>query len=353
MSNTRPPKVGFFCAYTPLPLLAAAGFTPHRLLPVGEWPEEAGTLLHENLCPHVKRALDRAVAGDIPDLAGTVVVQSCDAMRRLEDAWRVARPDDRLADLDLPIAAGERSVAWMASELERLAEELVEWGGEPVTQDALRRSTELYAELSGALAQLTRVTVKKRLQGGWARLQEIHNRSVCVPVEEALAEVAEHIVEAEEATLSAAPGVPLFVVGNVLADPQAWAMIESAGGRVVGEDVCTSSRQILASADEGSEDAFTDLARGMLTHDPCPRTLPTSRAGEAAEAVAEKVHASGARGAVAHVMKFCDPYLARLPAMRAALEDKGLPLLVIEGDCTLRSLGQQRTRLEAFVEMLS
>jgi len=39
--------------------------------------------------------------------------------------------------------------------------------------------------------------------------------------------------------------------------------------------------------------------------------------------------------------------------MRAALEDKGLPLLVIEGDCTLRSLGQQRTRLEAFVEMLS
>jgi benzoyl-CoA reductase/2-hydroxyglutaryl-CoA dehydratase subunit BcrC/BadD/HgdB len=52
------------------------------------------------------------------------------------------------------------------------------------------------------------------------------------------------------------------------------------------------------------------------------------------------------------VMKFCDPYLARLPAVRAELKQAGLPLLVLEGDCTLRSLGQHRTRIEAFVEML-
>ena len=31
----------------------------------------------------------------------------------------------------------------------------------------------------------------------------------------------------------------------------------------------------------------------------------------------------------------------------------GLPLLVLEGDCTSRSLGQQTTRIEAFVEMLT
>ncbi len=53
-------------------------------------------------------------------------------------------------------------------------------------------------------------------------------------------------------------------------------------------------------------------------------------------------------------MKFCDPYLIRLPGLRKALsaEEGNLPLLVLEGDCTLRSLGQHRTRIEAFVEML-
>ena len=60
----------------------------------------------------------------------------------------------------------------------------------------------------------------------------------------------------------------------------------------------------------------------------------------------------GAKGVIAHVIKFCDPYLTRLPAVQAALKEKGLPMLVLEGDCTLRSLGQHRTRIEAFAEML-
>ena len=61
---------------------------------------------------------------------------------------------------------------------------------------------------------------------------------------------------------------------------------------------------------------------------------------------------TGARGVIAHVMKFCDPYLGRLPDVRDALRQAGIPLLVLEGDCTLRSLGQYRTRIEAFAEML-
>ncbi|MCP4693702.1 MAG: 2-hydroxyacyl-CoA dehydratase [Desulfobacterales bacterium] len=38
--------------------------------------------------------------------------------------------------------------------------------------------------------------------------------------------------------------------------------------------------------------------------------------------------------------------------VRDALRHAGIPLLLIEGDCTLRSMGQQRTRIEAFIEML-
>ena len=58
------------------------------------------------------------------------------------------------------------------------------------------------------------------------------------------------------------------------------------------------------------------------------------------------------RGTIGYTVKFCDPYLARLPAVREAFRDAGLPLLLLEGDCTMGSIGQQRTRIEAFVEML-
>jgi benzoyl-CoA reductase/2-hydroxyglutaryl-CoA dehydratase subunit BcrC/BadD/HgdB len=55
---------------------------------------------------------------------------------------------------------------------------------------------------------------------------------------------------------------------------------------------------------------------------------------------------------IIHLVKFCDPYLARLPAIRQALREADLPVLVLEGDCSLRSFGQHRTRIEAFVEMV-
>ena len=84
-------KIGFVCAYTPLPLIHAAGYVPLRVLPMSQVPDQAGHLLHDNLCPHVKRILDRALGQDLPELAAMVFINSCDAMRRLADAWQTAR----------------------------------------------------------------------------------------------------------------------------------------------------------------------------------------------------------------------------------------------------------------------
>jgi benzoyl-CoA reductase/2-hydroxyglutaryl-CoA dehydratase subunit BcrC/BadD/HgdB len=103
MKNETNHKLGFTCAYTPLSILDAAAFIPFRVLPVSDSPDQAGHLLHDNLCPHVKRVLNRALANDLPeDFAGMVFMNSCDAMRRLADAWMEVRPDDRVILLDLP-----------------------------------------------------------------------------------------------------------------------------------------------------------------------------------------------------------------------------------------------------------
>ena len=71
-------RIGFTCSYTPLALIDAAGFTPYRILPVGESPDRAGEVLHDNLCPHVKRVLDRVLYNDVPELEGVILLNSCD-----------------------------------------------------------------------------------------------------------------------------------------------------------------------------------------------------------------------------------------------------------------------------------
>jgi hypothetical protein len=38
-------KMGYACAYTPLALIDAAGYTPYRILPMSECPDQAGQLI--------------------------------------------------------------------------------------------------------------------------------------------------------------------------------------------------------------------------------------------------------------------------------------------------------------------
>jgi len=342
-------RIGFACAYTPLPLIHAAGYVPHRILPTTEVPDAAGSLLHDNLCPHVKRVLDRALAGDLPRLQGVVYMNSCDAMRRLADAWRTARPDDRTAMVDLPFAHDAAAAEYLAGELGRFRDTLREWSGAAVEDETIAASIELYHELALALSSLQQRAARGTLSG--AALQTLHNRSVTEPPEairnEAQGLLAEPETEADDGA------VPLYLFGNVLPDAEAFELFERCGARVKGDDLCTGSRQLAAEMfDPSSGTPLEQLARSLLSRPACARTITADRPGELGPQVLAAAREAGAAGVIAYVMKFCDPYLGRMPRVREELGRAGLPLLVLEGDCTMRSLGQQQTRIEAFVEML-
>jgi benzoyl-CoA reductase/2-hydroxyglutaryl-CoA dehydratase subunit BcrC/BadD/HgdB len=343
--------IGFTCAYTPLPLLHAAGFVPHRILPLGDAPDRAGSILHDNLCPHVKRILDRGLAGDLPPLQGVVFMESCDTMRRLADAWRRRRPEDRIATVDLPSIPSASSVAHFVGQLQGLRQTLQQWSGVEIDDARLAVSIRLYNQLEAALSRLRERVMSGVSALGWPGLQALYNRSVTGPLEQTRSEIENLTASSNQARQAA--GVPVLLIGNVLADPAGFELLASSGARIVGEELCTSGRQICPVPLSEKDDPLTALARALVQRPPCARTfLPSGRPGGFAEQVVKSAEQTGARGVIAHVMKFCDPYLGRLPDLREALRQAGIPLLVLEGDCTLRSLGQYRTRIEAFTEML-
>lgn len=351
MINDNFQRIGFTCAYTPLPIIHAAGYVPFRVLPVGDAPDQAGHILHDNLCPHVKRVLDRALAQELPQLAGMVFLNSCDAMRRLTDAWKSVRPHDRIVMLDLPTTADERSLRFFAGELARLAHALEEWSGRLLTETDIATSIDNYNELSLLLVQLRNLMGQGRLPGGSARLQEVYNLAATQPLGVSL-KMAQKMSADTKSISVAANGIPVFLFGNVMPDPQAFALFESCGVRVVGDDFCTGARQFSTIEFTQEAPVFLRLAKSTLGQPPCARTFAPEQPGKLAATILEQAEASGARGVIGHTLKFCDPYLSRLPMVRQKLKDANLPLLLLEGDCTLRSIEQQRTRIEAFVEML-
>jgi benzoyl-CoA reductase/2-hydroxyglutaryl-CoA dehydratase subunit BcrC/BadD/HgdB len=241
-------------------------------------------------------------------------------------------------------------VEHFSAELVRLAGILSAWAGRPVTPDAVSKSVGEYNRLAALLGKLEAMVIRGALPGGRRALQDFFNRSVSLPVGELLVEI-DMVVRAEGSARQEPGGVPVFLFGNMLADPQAVEVFEKCGCRVVGDDLCTGSRQLWPIEASVGGDPFYQLAAGLLGRPACARTL-AGLPGAIAGQVLDGVQRTRARGAIAHVMKFCDPYLARIPAVRERLREEGVPLLVLEGDCTLRSLGQQRTRIEAFAETL-
>ena len=348
--NSTRPRVGYACAYTPVALIDAAGFSPYRVLPVGEPPDEAGRLLHDNLCPHVKIILDRALADDLPELAGMVFMNSCDAMRRLSDAWARARPEIPSILLDLPTSAEQDSAAYFAGQLRGLTHALEDWGGAIPDDEALRKGVARFNRLCDLLAGARGRQAESTLAGGSPGLQTLYDRCATSSLDDAV-EAAEAVAATPDTAGPTGDEAPVFLFGNVLPGAEVFELLESCGARVAGEDLCTGSRQFLPVSAEG-EDPLLALAASLLTRLPCARTIDPCSPGQLASIVLEAARKSGARGVICHTLKFCDPYLARIPYIRETLRAAGLPFLLLEGDCTLRSLGQHRTRIEAFAEML-
>ena len=344
------PKIGFTCAYTPLALIDAAGCSPYRILPMGDCPDQAGRLLHDNLCPNIKRMIDRALDNDVPDFIGSVFINSCDAMRRLADAWQEIRKNEKTILIDLPATSGESAVIYFKSEIKRLAERLETWTGKAITPEDILRSIDKTNKISILFSEISQRFRNGKITGGRASLQDIYNQASMQPIDATFTQL--ETLKHQPDVKAENTGIPVYLFGNVMPDPEAFSMIESCGAVITDDDFCTGSRMFPFMEIADHNDIYLGLAKALLTKTPCARTFDPSHPIGIAEDIVKQASKVNARGVIGHTVKFCDPYLERLPVIREELKNPGLPLLVLEGDCPLRSIGQQKTRIEAFIEML-
>ena len=117
---------------------------------------------------------------------------------------------------------------------------------------------------------------------------------------------------------------PVFVFGNLLFDPKVYDLFEDWNVQVAGTDFCTSSR-FVTQVDTGSDDnIFRSLAHSYLKQTPCARTMDTTMPGSIAQRIVERAKKSNAKGVIGFTLKFCDPYLARIPMIRQALQKESI-----------------------------
>lgn len=328
-------EVAWFCAYTPLEILQAAGLLPSRRMGEPDSSEAADALLHTTICPYVRACLAEALERKEPQHA--VFVNSCDAMRRLHDAWKEAFPRSFVHLMDLPRRTDERGRRFLAREYRRLAEALGSFLGREITAGALEESC--------AEVEEWRLSYLREAEGlAGSRRLRLAQEYQSDPTGKGTAKWG-----AGEAL----GGVPVLLTGNLLNPQGLVSVLDQAGARTVWLDLCNGDRAFSSStrAEGGDmEELLLSLAGRYLERHPCARMQD---AGLRYQSLLERVKATGARGVVFASLKFCDSYLYDFPRLRDRLQGEGIPCLRLESDYADGHAGQLLTRVEAFLEMIS
>lgn len=127
-------------------------------------------------------------------------------------------------------------------------------------------------------------------------------------------------------------------------------VIEEVGAVIVDDDLWTGRRYLQTGMDESLPpmDALAQWYGGRNTALPCPTRVQHDVDWDSW--LLDAVQRSGAE-AVVHLMpKFCEPHMLYYPELRRALDEAGVPQLLIETEHEGIPLESFRTRLEALIE---
>lgn len=341
------PKVGWLSVSTPEEIVRAAGGLPYRI--TGEarpYFPRASTMMHRNLCPYVLSSFEEVLEGDHDFAAGAVLVNACDARRRLFDVWRHFEERRFLHMLDLPKVVSEASTAYFVEQLRQLARALEGALGQKVTDERLREGIARHNRVRALLAEL-----QEHRRTGRARLTGAQAIGVVKAAVTGLDEVEPRLQGLIEA-IRAAPDVPrprrfrVLLAGSYFDHASIADLFEANGAELVCEDMSTGVKYFEGQVDEQGE-PFEALARYYLGKATCARMTDSERRFEHLWGLVERHEA---HAVVYFALKFCDNNLLAYSLVRKQLQARGVPVLLVEAERAVENIEQVKTRVAAFLE---
>ncbi len=320
----------FNCTYVPVEIIKAAGLTPQRN--IGDEPilAEAEAYLYRNLCSFSRQGFDR-VFNELKNDENSIAIYalSCDSGKRSAEVLKFFFKN-RIKILDVPRNPSERAVKRFAERLRNLGEDL--GISEKDLEDAIKWSRNIRLKIKNFLKNYEKERVPK-----WSQFQEVLNRIWEMEPEELSNELRQ--IEFFK------PDAKIIVAGGLIDKKNLFEFLEGMNTAGINES-CGGIRQFLVEI-ETATDPYWALAEAYLKRVPCARFV---RFGERFDLIRELMSNYRVHGIIYHSIKFCEFYATEAAIVSRKLE--GFPVLFIETDYSSLSVGQVRTRVEAFVESI-
>lgn len=341
----KQPNIVFTCAYIPVEIISAAGFTPIRMIPETR-QAEADPFIHPLTCGYIKSLLAAGLRNDLSEMAGIIIPNCCDGMRKLNDIWKKYVNIPSLM-LDVPKKTDSLSIEFFASELRRFADRLHNQMASPaaVTPETLAPSIIFWNRTRSQMGDVFSAMEKTGING--PLYQQYMEMMKMEPDEmiDASKRLAEHIANQPVNHRK----ISVMISGSLFPDAKLIEHIDRAGGRVAVLDTCIGNRHFKEQVQMGMEDPYWALAKRYLEKPLCPRMIALS---SRSDQFMEQIRSAGVRGVVMSTMRYCDTAMYEQMPLAQCVREAGVPFLALENSYAGALSEQEKTRIDAFFESM-
>lgn len=343
------PVIGWFCTYTPIEIFYAAGLIPYRIMGTHGSVGRAGACLSGNLCSYVMSSLDSALQGKLNSLSGVVIANSCDAMRRLYDAWRYYVKTPFVHMLDIPRIVTEESKKYFQTCLKWLIEAIENHYKVKIGDEDSKKAIEKCNETRRLLAQLYDLRKNNNVPITGSEVSEVIKSSMVVPIDEFNRELKSLLADIKKQNpISKNKGRRLLISGGYVDYSELIKIVEGFGDEVVCEDICTGLRWFEGEVSSDGNPIVQLSERYLEKKMPCARMIDADRR---LEYLLNTIDQYKIDKVIYFTLKFCDTNLFEFPYLKTKLKERGTPVLFLETDGSSSYVGQIKTRVEAFLEV--
>jgi benzoyl-CoA reductase/2-hydroxyglutaryl-CoA dehydratase subunit BcrC/BadD/HgdB len=328
-------------------------FWAMNALPVEIWDpplevSQANAHLQPYICSVVRLGLELILQGHCDGVDGFLFPHTCDSIQNLasivNDYLEIKKPCYFFYHPKAPYRASSRD--YYLKQLKDLVSRLEKQLG-PLNPDELKRRVRQSREMSSLIKDIYDLRAKGELRSSNEEFYRVLRQGEFFHPNDFLPLLSEFA----EASRGEARSAPVVIMSGVLPNPpEILVLLDEQGVRIGDDDLLSCSRRLLVSPSTG-EDPFEALADGYFAMPPC--TTKNFSVEERLRHLLQKIDRSGAKGVIFYTVKFCEPELFDIPQLAEALKSKGVATLVMDTELNQGVSGQMRTRVEAFVEMVS
>ncbi len=348
--------VGTFCVFVPDEVILAADAVGVGLCSGSQfWVEDGEKVLPRNICPLVKAFMGAKISRTCPYFQSTDMIvgeTTCDAKKK---AYEILEEYMPVHVMELPQMKREKDFQEWQDEIKLFIKKIEEFTGNKITVEKLKNSIDLVNKKRRALKRL--YDLRKHTPSPISGLDALLVSQVAFvddPIR--FTEKTEELCnELDERIKTMKPNgrKRIMITGTPMSVPN-WKIhhiIEGLNAEIVAEETCTGTRYFEKEvSDEG--DTIDDLVRNIAErymNINCACFTPNNDRIDDIIKYAEEYNADGV---IYCNLSFCHTYAIEYGKVEKALKEKNIPLINIETDYSEEDVGQIRTRVEAFLEMI-